>query len=100
MCNLCYLLTIPLSLHLYLKKKIMKQVIFRNWNFIRLLRLGAGIAILVQAVMARDLLFAFLGLLFTAMPVFNMGCCGTQGCYVPADKDQDKKKEITYEEVV
>jgi hypothetical protein len=78
----------------------MKQTVFSNWNFIRLLRLGAGIAILVQAFIARDILFAFLGLIFTAMPVFNIGCCGTQGCYVPAEKDQDKTKEIIYEEVV
>lgn len=78
----------------------MKQTIFSNWNFVRLLRLGAGIAILVQAFIARDILFAFLGLIFTAMPVFNIGCCGTQGCNVPAEKDQDKTKEVIYEEVV
>ncbi|MEP7237054.1 MAG: hypothetical protein ABI685_04290 [Ferruginibacter sp.] len=78
----------------------MKQTILSNWNFIRLLRLGVGIAILVQAIIVRDILFAFLGLIFTAMPVFNIGCCGTQGCYVPAGKEQDKAKEISYEEVV
>jgi hypothetical protein len=78
----------------------MKQTILSNWSIIRFLRLGMGIAILVQAVIAKDILFAFLGLVFTAMPVFNIGCCGTQGCYVPADKDQGKAKEITYEEVV
>lgn len=75
-------------------------MIFTNWNFIRLLRLGAGIAILIQAVIARDNLFALMGLIFTAMPVFNIGCCGTQGCYVPSGKRQDKSKEINYEEVV
>lgn len=78
----------------------MKQTIFSNWNFIRLLRLGAGIAILVQAVIAKDILFGLLGLVFTAMPVFNVGCCGTQGCNVPAEKDPGKTKEIIYEEVV
>jgi hypothetical protein len=78
----------------------MKQTIFSNWNFIRLLRLGAGIAILIQAVIARDILFALMGLVFTAMPVFNIGCCGTQGCSVPSEESHDKAKEITYEEVV
>lgn len=78
----------------------MKRTLLTNWNFIRLLRLIAGIAILVQAVIARDILFAVLGLIFTAMPVFNIGCCGTQGCYVPEQKRQDKTKEIIYEEVV
>jgi len=66
----------------------------------RLLRLGMGIAILVQAVMAKDLLFAFAGIIFTAMPVFNVGCCGTAGCTVPPPKNQDTTKEIAYEEVV
>ena len=58
-----------------------------------------GIAVLVPAVIARDILFAILGLVFTAMPVFNIGCCGTQGCYRPLNKDQEKAKGITYEEV-
>ena len=65
----------------------------------RFLRLGIGIAILVQAIIAKDVLFTFAGILFTAMPVFNVGCCGTAGCAAPPKKDQDTLKEITYEEV-
>ena len=78
----------------------MKQSILSNWTVIRFLRLGMGIAILVQAVIAKDILFAIFGLAFTAMPVFNIGCCGTQGCNVPQNKNQYKTKGITYEEVV
>ena len=78
----------------------MKKAIFTNWTFIRFLRLGMGIAIIVQAIIARDVLLGFLGLLLTAMPLFNIGCCGTQGCYVPPGRDQDKAKDIIYEEVV
>ena len=59
-----------------------------------------GIAILVQAVIAKDMLFAFAGIIFTAMPVFNVGCCGTAGCAAPPKKDYDTTKEIIYEEVV
>ena len=78
----------------------MKQTILSNWTLMRFLRLAIGIAILVQAVIAKDVLFAFLGLAFTAMPVFNVGCCGTNRCYTPAKKTTDAKKDITYEEVV
>ena len=78
----------------------MKQTILSNWTFMRFLRLGIGIAILVQAVIAKDILFAFAGILFTAMPVFNIGCCGTNGCYTPAKKNTEPTKDITYEEVV
>lgn len=78
----------------------MKQIIFSNWTLMRFLRLAMGIAILVQAVIAKDMLFAFAGIVFTAMPVFNVGCCGTAGCATPAKKDSDKTKDIIYEEVV
>ena len=78
----------------------MKQVILSNWTLMRFLRLGIGIAILVQAVIAKDTLFAFAGILFTAMPVFNIGCCGTAGCAVPSKKEPGTTKDITYEEVV
>jgi len=78
----------------------MKQVIFSNWNFIRVLRLAMGIAILVQAVMANDVLFGMIGILFTAMPVFNLGCCAAGNCAAPVQKKDPNTKEIIYEEVV
>jgi hypothetical protein len=78
----------------------MKQTILTNWTLLRFLRLGLGIAIIIQAVMAKDVLFAVLGLAFTAMPVFNIGCCGTAGCAAPPKKNQDTTKDIIYEEVV
>ena len=81
----------------------MKRMIFSNWNLFRILRLGLGIAIIVQAVMARDMLFAFAGLLFSLMALFNVGCCGTGICS-PAPKNNTTPntpgKDITYEEVV
>ncbi len=78
----------------------MKQTVFSNWTLMRFLRLAMGIAILVQAVIAKDILFAFAGIVFTAMPVFNVGCCGTAGCAAPPKKNLDTTKEIIYEEVV
>lgn len=78
----------------------MKQIILSNWTLMRFLRLVMGIAILVQAVIAKDILFAFAGIVFTAMPVFNIGSCGTAGCATPGKKTQDTTKNIIYEEVV
>lgn len=78
----------------------MKRSIFTNWTFMRFLRLGAGLAILVQAVIVKDVLFALIGLGITAMAVFNAGCCGTSDCYVPAKKNVNTTKDIIYEEVV
>lgn len=78
----------------------MKQAIFSNWNFMRFLRLGLGIAIIVQAILAKDWTMGIVGSLFTAMPVFNIGCCASGGCNTPENRNVENKKEITYEEVV
>ena len=81
----------------------MKQSILSNWNFFRFLRLGIGIVILVQAVLARDVLFGIVGLLFSGMAVFNVGCCGMGTCSTPnkpAKKTSETTKDIRYEEVV
>jgi hypothetical protein len=78
----------------------MKHAILSNWTLMRFLRLGIGIAILVQAIIAKDMFIAFAGIIFTAMPVFNVGCCGTAGCAAPPAKNQDTAKDIVYEEVV
>jgi hypothetical protein len=78
----------------------MKQMIFSNWTFYRILRLGIGIAIIVQAVMAKDTLFGIAGLLFTGMAIFNVGCCGASACNTAQIKSTKPIKDISYEEVV
>jgi hypothetical protein len=78
----------------------MKKLNLQNWNFFRVLRLVAGIAILVQAILARDILFGIAGLWFTAMPLFNIGCCATGNCSTGTKKLTEPEKEISYEEVV
>lgn len=78
----------------------MKQGILANWNFMRFLRLGLGIAIIVQSIIAKDWTMGIIGALFTSMPLFNVGCCVTGGCATPVKKDPNNTKDITYEEVV
>lgn len=78
----------------------MKQIIFSNWSVMRFLRLAMGIAILVQGIIAKDMMFAIAGIIFTVMPVFTIGCCGTAGCAATRLKEQGTTKKITYEEVV
>ena len=66
----------------------------------RALRLIIGIAIIVQAAMAKDVMFGLAGVFFSGLAIFNMGCCGAGACYTPVKKDTANKKEIIYEEVV
>jgi hypothetical protein len=78
----------------------MKDVLLNNWNIVRFLRLGIGLAIIVQAIVAKDILFGFAGLLFTGMALFNAACCGVGGCATPTPSKKSDSKEISYEEVV
>ncbi len=71
----------------------------KNWDFMRVLRLALGIFIIVQGIQAREWLFAVLGLLFSLMPLLNIGCCGVSGCSTPVSPSNEKTSDITYEEV-
>lgn len=78
----------------------MKEVLMSNWSFMRIIRLLAGIAIIIQAIANKDTVFGVAGFLFTIMALFNTGCCGTGGCSTPIKKTNKTIEEIRYEEVV
>ena len=78
----------------------MKQVLFSNWNFMRFIRLILGITIIVQSIITKDWVVGVLGVLFTGMPIFNIGCCAVSGCATPSKKVAETTKDISYEEVV
>ena len=78
----------------------MRALIFSNWNFMRVLRLVMGIAIIVQAFVVKEVALGLAGLLFTGMAIFNAGCCGTGVCYTPPSKNVQPQKDIDHEEVV
>ena len=78
----------------------MKQAILTNWTFSRFLRLILGFVILAEAISSKDLTIGFAGLLFTMMPVFNIGCCGTGACCTQPKNNIGSENEIIYEEVV
>ncbi|MDR2206714.1 MAG: hypothetical protein LBE36_11245 [Flavobacteriaceae bacterium] len=69
----------------------------KNWNFMRLLRLLLGIAIIVQGVVSREWIFTFIGVLFSLMPLLNIGCCGVSGCDLPVSKNRKKTENTTYD---
>lgn len=78
----------------------MKNILLNNWTFFRAIRLIMGIAIIIQAFVAKDILFGLAGLVFSGMALFNASCCGTSSCNAVDVKSNNKSKEITYEEVV
>jgi len=78
----------------------MKQMIPRNWDFMRIFRLAIGIAIVTQSVVSKDWLFGAAGLMFTGMAILNVGCCGAGACYTNPKINSSAVKDTTYEEVV
>ena len=65
----------------------------------RVLRLAIGIFIIVQSVITKDWLFVGAGVLFSLMPIMNIGCCGASGCNTPVGKSNEKNEEVSYEEI-
>ena len=77
----------------------MKQAILGKWHFMRIIRLALGILVIIQAFITKDWTLGVLGALFTAMPIFNIGCCGVGACATPAKTRNEIDKDISYEEV-
>ena len=77
------------------------KTILQGWNFMRILRVVLGTAIMVQGIVARDTIAIILGVAFAGMAVANIGCCGAGGCAVNNNNTTNNKIEnIHYEEVV
>jgi hypothetical protein len=79
----------------------LKQKLLTNWHFMRLLRLGIGLAMLVMGIQSADWLMGVFSTFFLYQAVTDTGCCGTQGC-APARKPSAKTvvaETVTYEEI-
>jgi len=57
-----------------------------NWNLFRLIRLGVGILIIVEGFRTEMWMLFGLGLLFSLLPLLNLGSCSTGNCAVPPKK--------------
>lgn len=71
----------------------------------RVLRLLAGIVLLVSAFMHRDTLVGAFGLFFMSQGVFNFNTCGMGGCYTNScatykPKDSNLEKDELVVEVI
>jgi hypothetical protein len=77
-----------------------KQRLLSGWHFMRILRLGLGIWILVMAIQAKDIAFGLFSAFFIYIALAGVGCCGANGCYVPESKAaENEANDIDYEEV-
>ena len=53
----------------------MKELIFNNWSFMRVVRLLAGIAIIIQAIANKDAIFGVAGFLYWQQVGCASGTC-------------------------
>ena len=79
---------------------MIKETLLSDWNFMRILRLGLGIYISVQAVETQSMISMIFAVFLLFQAITNTGCCGSNGCSVPIKKNNsDKTEVIEYEEV-
>jgi hypothetical protein len=76
------------------------KTILQGWNVMRILRLVLAIIIVAQGITAKDTVTIILGVVFGAMAIANIGCCGPAGCAVNQQSTNNKTEDIQYEEVV
>jgi len=77
-----------------------KATLFYNWHFMRLLRLGLGIFIAIQAIKTQDAFSGLIAVFFLFQSLTNTGCCGTQGCSTSLPKNSSKKIDaVEFEEI-
>jgi hypothetical protein len=72
---------------------------FRSWNFLRILRLAMGTFLVIEAAKSGMWLLVFVGVVFVAMPLLNIGCCATGNCSIPKQNSEKAVDEVEYEEL-
>ncbi len=78
----------------------MKELIFSGWHFMRWLRLGLGLYLLIQTIQHHDWMSGVLSAVFLFQAISNTGCCGANTCYKPtSNTDTHNIQDITFEEI-
>ena len=72
---------------------------FSSWDFFRLFRLLLGVIILTEAIGRSDIMLGIFAFIFSAMAVFNMGCCGSSGCYTPNQRNREANGDTQYTDI-
>jgi ABC-type polysaccharide/polyol phosphate export permease len=68
----------------------MLKTLFTNWNFMRAIRLILGVFIIIQSFQSQQYLMMIPGVIFAAMAIFSVGCCGDNGCEIPLKKQENE----------
>lgn len=69
------------------------KTILQGWNVMRILRLVLAVVILVQGIVANEVIAIILGAAFGGMAIANIGCCSTSGCAINQRSSNNRSKE-------
>jgi hypothetical protein len=77
-----------------------KEIFYQKWSFMRLLRLGLGIYIAVQAFETQSIFSGLVAIFFIFQAITNTACCGSNDCAVPTKKNHsDRSEKVKFEEI-
>ncbi len=65
----------------------MKRLL-KDWDAMRVFRLIVGLFIAVYAICTKDYLLLMFSAFFLLQAIFNISCCGVQGCGSSNAKDE------------
>jgi hypothetical protein len=78
----------------------MKQTLLTGWDFMRVVRLGLGVFVGVQAFQLHDMPLGFMALFLLFQAVTNTGCGSVNGCAAPTSKSfKNSTEDIKFEEI-
>jgi len=79
----------------------MKDILFKNWHTMRIIRLVLSVILLVEAVQMKEPMLGVFGGIFLLMTLLNAGCSGASCCgtndncnTTPAHKANNKAIEF------
>lgn len=71
----------------------MKDLLLKDWNFLRVFRLLTGLGITIYAIVYNDYIFLVLSVMFLFQAIFNISC-GPRGCSTPYKNQTDFTKDF------
>lgn len=76
-----------------------KYTLLNGWNLVRILRLTLAVFALIAAFSQKDPMMGMIGSVFGIQAIFNVGCCGLNGCEIKENRFHKEEKEIVYEKI-
>lgn len=71
----------------------------KNWHWTRRLRAAIAGAFIAQGLANGDTLAYAIGAFFGIQTIFNVGCFGVGTCALATSTNNDKNKDITFQEI-